>query len=91
MKGNDLLDGRKLQPENERAARFRHSQPEDYSHNPDAVPRGRGGHIGDGVWLQRCGQCDDYALSYGSLPYSNYVRGHERTVHGTLPVALLPR
>lgn len=32
----------------------------------DDIPRGHRCHVGNGVWLARCRECDDYALTYGT-------------------------
>ena len=52
---------------------------------PDAIPRGKYEHIGDGVWLHRCSYCDDFALTYGTIVHLSVYALHE-TSHG-IPIA----
>lgn len=51
------------------------------SFEPGAIPRGAYAHIGGGVWLRRCRDCDDYVRSYGSVGYLYEFARHEAS-HG---------
>lgn len=61
---------------------------------PDNVPRGQYRHIGGGLWLKRCRECDDYIVSYGAVQYYREFAEHEHKTHGLdvvgYNVAMLP-
>lgn len=48
----------------------------------EEIGPGVGAHIGDGVFLYRCRNCDDYYLSYGPTPRYWNIGPHERQTHG---------
>jgi hypothetical protein len=51
----------------------------------DIIPRGASAHIGEGIFLTRCTECDDYALTYGMLGYI-YELAQHKTAHGLTDV-----
>ena len=51
---------------------------------PDDVPRGRTAHIGGGVFLSRCPDCDDYVRTFGAVLFI------AEFAHGIRQEALLP-
>jgi len=65
----------------ERIARITSRYAETPVFDPDVVPRGRYAHIGGGIWLRRCRECDDYVRSYGSVAYLYPFARHEAS-HG---------
>jgi hypothetical protein len=58
--------------------------------DPDIIPSGRYVHIGDGVWLRRCSDCEDFTLSYGSIIYLREHAQHELTHGGNVLGANVP-
>lgn len=47
----------------------------------EAIPSGRGAHIGEGVWLYRCPECSTFALTYGVKSYISKLAEHTAS-HG---------
>lgn len=67
---------------NERRARLDHiARPDQPSYEADIVPNGRAAHVGGGVWLARCLECDDYTLTWGHLGWNYDLAMHTRA-HG---------
>ncbi len=61
--------------------------------DPNTIPRGYRAHIGGGIWMRRCRECDDYALTYGSVVYIWQLANHEAEHNIDVPghnVPLLP-
>lgn len=88
--GHDLLNGSVANPRGVVRAceeALTHDTP---SYAPDDIPRGRLVHTGNGVWMQRCHQCDDYVYCYGPLSYIHEMVTHEREQHGIERGAMLP-
>ncbi len=55
------------------------------------VRRGRGSHhVGSGLWAKRCGTCGRLLIDQ-SASYTPAFDNHNRSEHGILPPALLPR
>lgn len=47
------------------------------------IPRGRSAHIGGGVFLRRCRECNDFVLTFGH-PYCSPIEDHESAKHGIM-------
>lgn len=67
-----------------------------YSRTPtfpiDEIPRGSRRHLGGGIWLARCRECDNYVLTYGTAwcyEFGKHERDHGLDVVG-INVAILP-
>lgn len=54
------------------------------------VPRGRHLHIGDGIFLFRCPECDAYVRSYGGILVIPAFDQHLEQEHGIITGPLLP-
>jgi hypothetical protein len=62
---------------------------EKYAETPvfdiNIVPRGFHVHVGNGVWMKRCNDCNDYMLSYGTpfiMDFARHEASHGRKVAG---------
>jgi hypothetical protein len=76
----------------EREARFKYAGTPAWL--PERVPPGRCAHIGRGVWLTRCHECDYSVAHYGCIPFYATVGPHEVEMHGAqvpgINVGMLP-
>lgn len=89
--GNDLLDGRITgfaKDDDPRIEAFAGR----YAATPvwDVIPRGWVAHIGGGIFLHRCRECDDYVRSYGAVLFIRALDIHQREAHGIEQGPLLP-
>lgn len=84
--GTDVIVGTEYIREGE-MERFMRRLDEQYSRTPvfdaERIPRGKHMHIGDGVWLRRCRECDDYIKTYGAIDYIREFAEHEAD-HGLI-------
>lgn len=55
------------------------------------VPRGKYLHIGEGVFLRRCPECDAFVRSYAGIVYIPAFDQHLRDEHGIDTGPMLPR
>lgn len=47
----------------------------------DKVPNGKQMHIGEGIWLKRCPECDIFELIYGGLSFVYTLDMHTYKAH----------
>ena len=57
---------------------------------PASIPRGQTWHVGGGVFLSRCPDCDDYVRCHGSVQFLPDFADHQFRAHGIRQQALLP-